>query len=410
MALTDPKIKQAKPKEKDYKLTDEKGLYLLIKKNGKKYWRLKYRFLKKEKTLSIGVYPEISLKAARDHREEARSKIKDGIDPSAEKQQLKKEQLKEQDFSFQNIANEWYGNIKVKWSERHSDRVRNILDKEIFPEFGRKHIAKVTAPDVLAAIRKVESREAFETAQKARRIVGQVLKYGIASGLCEFDVSSSISGAMQTTITKHMASITDPKSLGKLLASFDHFNGTSTVHAALRLSPILFQRPGELRHMEWVEINWEESRWEIPANKMKKRVDHVVPLATQAIEILKAQQELTGRGKYVFPSARGGSRPMSENAVRTALRDLGFGNDVITPHGFRATARTLLDETLGYRVDWIEQQLAHMVKDANGRAYNRTKHLEGRSEMMQRWADYLDELKEQANSKNVVTADFRGTA
>lgn len=407
MALTDPKIKQAKAKEKDYKLSDEKGLYLLIKKNGKKYWRLKYRFLKKEKTLSIGVYPEVSLKAARDHRDDARSKLKNGIDPSAEKQELKKDKIREQDFSFKNISFEWFEKTKVKWSDTHANRVEKILKNELCPEFGHKHIAKVTAPDLLAAIRKIEEREAFETAKKSRRVAGQVFRYGIAAGLCEFDIASSIADAMQTTVTKHMASITEPKALGKLLAAFDLFNGTATVHAALRLSPILFQRPGEIRHMEWKEINWEDERWEIPKEKMKMRQEHIVPLPSQAIEILKEQFLLTGRGKYVFPNPRGASRPMSENAVRVALRDLGFDNETITPHGFRATARTLLDEVLGYRIDWIEQQLAHAVKDATGRAYNRTKYLDGRKEMMQRWADYLDELKDQANAKNVVTGNFR---
>lgn len=261
---------------------------------------------------------------------------------------------------------------------------KKILERELCPQFGHKHIGKVTAPDLLAAIRKIESREAFETAKKSRRVAGQVFRYGIAIGLCQHDVASSIGDAMAHTVTKHMAPITNPSEVGKLIAAIDHFSGTALVHTALRLSPILFQRPGEIRHMEWAEINWEEERWEIPASKMKMRTEHIVPLPTQAIALLREIELLTGRGRYVFPNPRGASRPMSENAVRVALRSLGYTNDQITPHGFRAMARTLLDEVLGYRIDWIEQQLAHAVKDATGRAYNRSKYLDDRRKMMQR--------------------------
>ena len=328
-------------------------------------------------------------------REKQESEIKSRFEKAMgwDKKNKKKEQVEEGTYSFKNVANDWYEITKSKWSETHSLRVQKILERELNPEFGHKHIGKVTAPDLLAAIRKIETREAFETAKKSRRVAGQVFRYGIATGLCDYDIAASISDAMAHTETKHMASITDPKEVGNLMAAIDHFAGTAVVHSALKLSPILFQRPGEIRHMEWAEINWVEERWEIPANKMKMRTEHIVPLPSQAIAILKEMGPLTGRGRYVFPNPRGASRPMSENAVRVALRSLGYTNEQITPHGFRAMARTLLDEVLNYRIDWIEQQLAHAVKDATGRAYNRTKYLDGRREMMQCWSDYLEDLK-----------------
>lgn len=407
MALTDPKAKKAAPKERDYKISDEKGLYLLVTKKGGKYWRMKYRFAGKEKTLAIGVYPEVTLKEAREKRDEARKMLADNLDPSAMKKQAKRQLVEEDALAFERIALQWYEITKSKWSDTHANRVHKIIKNELGPSIGHITIGKVTAPQLLEAIRKIEAREAYETAAKTRRVAGQIFRYGIASGLCQYDLAASITDAMQHVETTHMAAITEPKELGRLLASFEFFNGTPTVGAALRLSPMLFQRPGEIRHMEWAELDLDAARWEIPSHKMKMRQEHIVPLPTQAIEILKELVPLTGRGKYVFPNPRGASRPMSENAVRIALRNLGYDKDTITPHGFRATARTLLDEVLGFRIDWIEQQLAHAVKDATGRAYNRTKYLEGRQQMMQRWADYLDELKAQAEAKNVVTGDFR---
>jgi integrase len=393
MPLTDPKAKNATAKEKDYKLSDERGLYLLVKKNGSKYWRMKYRFLGKEKTYSIGVYPEVTLKEARIARDTARKLLNENIDPSTDKKSQKQKLVSESAHSFEAIAREWYEKTKFKWSNTHTLRVKKGLENELFPAFGNKHIGEVTAPDLLAAIRKIEEREAFEVSKKVRRVAGQVFRYGIASGLCQQDFSSAIIDALQHKEAKHMASITDPKEVGKLLVAIDAYNGTPAVIAALKISPLLFQRPGEIRHMEWSEVNWDESRWEIPADKMKMRADHIVPLSKQSISILKKQQELTGSQRYAFPSARSNTRPLSENAVRIALRTMGYDKDTITPHGFRAMARTILDEVLNFRVDWIEHQLAHAVRDATGRAYNRTKFLPQRHEMMQKWADYLDELK-----------------
>ena len=230
-----------------------------------------------------------------------------------------------------------------------------------------------------------------------------MFRFAVATGRAQRDPAQDLRGALAANVTKHLAAITDPKEVAKLLQAIDSFRGTPAVAAALKLSPLLFVRPGELRHMEWAEINWDEARWEISAEKMKMRQPHIVPLSTQAIAILRELEPITGRSKYVFPSARGASRPLSENGVRVALRTMGFTNEQMTPHGFRAMARTILDEVLGYRVDWIEHQLAHAVKDANGRAYNRTSHLRDRKKMMQGWADYLDALK---TGGKVIPVDF----
>jgi len=259
---------------------------------------------------------------------------------------------------------------------------------------------------LLAVLRKIESRGAVETAHRAKQTAGQIFRFAVSTGRAERDPSADLTGALKSPKTKHFASITDPDGVGKLMLAIDGFQGTATVTAALKLTPLLFSRPGELRHMEWDEINFESEQWKIPAEKMKIGQPHIVPLPKQAIAILKEQQLLTGRGKYVFPSARGASRPLSDNGVRTALRTLGYDNDTMTPHGFRATARTLLDEVLGFRIEWIEQQLAHTVRDPQGRAYNRTKHLPQRKDMMEKWADYLDNLKAQASSNNVITGSF----
>lgn len=406
MALSDAKIKAANPQEKDYKIYDQRGLYLLIKKSGAKYWRMKYRFAGKEKTLALGVYPEISLKKAREKTDEARQKVQDNIDPVEERKSNKQSLIEEVKNKFETIANDWLKMSKTKWSDGHYTTVENILTKDILLEVGKKSIADITTPELLSAIRLIEDRNALETAAKARKICSQIFRYAISLGITTTNPAASLVDVMQKKTVRHMPAITDPKDFGKLLVAIYVYEGSPIVKCGLKISPILFQRPGEIRHMEWKEINWEENRWEIPASKMKMRQDHIVPLPKQAIEILKEIEHLTCRCKYVFPNYRKGDRPMSENAVRVALRTMGFDNDTITPHGFRATARTLLDEVLQYRIDWIEQQLSHTVKDSTGRAYNRTKHLAGRTEMMQAWADYLDQLREQAAQGNVVAVNF----
>lgn len=407
MPLTAIAVSQAKAKDKPYKLYDGKGLFLLINPKGGKYWRFKYRFGGKEKTLALGVYPDLSLAKAREKRQEARERVADDIDPGVVKRLKKIHQFEEETNGFEALAREWFETRMVDKSEQHQSRTIRALENDLFPQIGGRPINQITAPELLMALRKIEARGAIETAHRAKQTAGQVFRYAIATGRAERDPSADLKGALKIPTKKHLAAITEPKEVGKLLVAIEGFQGTASVKAALRLSPILFARPGELRHMEWEEINLEEARWELPPEKMKMKQPHVVPLPKQALEILKEHHRATGRGKYVFPSARGGSRPLSENGVRTALRTLGYDNDTMTPHGFRAMARTILDEILGYRIDWIEHQLAHAVRDTNGRAYNRTAHLEGRRDMMQGWADYLDNLKNEAKSGNVVTADFR---
>lgn len=406
MPLSATQVEKAKPLDKDYKLSDGNGLYLLVKTSGSRYWRFKYRFTGKERLLAIGVYPDISLKDARLARDEARRLLAQGVDPSAEKQARKLANNQAAANSFEVIAREWLAVKMYDKSESHRDRTSAALEKDLFPYIGRKPIAELTPLDLLAALRRIEKRGAIETAHRAKQTAGQIIRYAIATGRAERDISADLKGALKNPVTKHFPAITEPAEVGRLLLAIDNYTGTNIVKAALQLSPLLFCRPGELRHLEWSEINMAEARIEIVAEKMKMREAHIIPLSKQAQAILEELQPLTGHLKYVFPSPRGQSRPLSENGVRTALRALGYDNDTLTPHGFRAMARTLLDEVLGYRIEWIEQQLAHAVKDANGRAYNRTKHLPQRTDMMQRWADYLDTLRSSASSTNVIPAKF----
>ena len=406
MPLSATQVEKAKPQEKDYKLPDGNGLYLLVKTSGARYWRLKYRFTGKERLLAIGVYPDVSLKDARLAKDEARRQLAQGIDPSAEKQAHKLAGNQSAANSFEVIAREWLAIKMADKSESHRDRTRNALEKDLFPYIGRKPIAELTPLDLLSALRRIERRGAIETAHRAKQTAGQVIRYAIATGRAERDISADLKGALKNPVGKHFPSITDPAEVGRLMLAIENYTGTNIVKAALKLSPLLFCRPGELRHLEWSEVNIDQARIEIPAEKMKMREAHLIPLSQQAQAVLEELYPLTGHLKYVFPSPRGQSRPLSENGVRTALRALGYDNDTLTPHGFRAMARTLLDEVLGFRIEWIEQQLAHAVKDANGRAYNRTKHLPQRTEMMQRWADYLDTLRLSASSNNVIPAKF----
>ena len=404
MSLTASQVKQSKAQAKAYKLSDEKGLFLLVHSNGSKYWRLKYRYAGKEKLLALGVYPDVSLATARSKREDARKLLEHDVDPGQNRKIQKLVRTQQQDDSFLAIATEWFHTKMSERSQSHRDRTWRALERDMFPLIGTRPIAQVTASELLMVLRKIEARGAIESAHRAKQTAGQIFRYAVSTGRAERDPSGDLKGALKIPEKNHLAAITDPVEVGKLLMAINGFAGTPIVKTALLLSPLLFARPGELRHMEWAEINWQESRWDLPASKMKMKQPHVVPLSRQAIALLQDIQPLTGQGRYVVPSARGKSRPLSENGVRTALRTLGYDNDTMTPHGFRAMARTILDEVLQYRIDWIEHQLAHAVKDANGRAYNRTAHLKGRREMMQAWADYLDNLKKQAEAGNVIIA------
>ena len=390
MALTDVKVRTAKSQEKAYKLSDEKGLFLYIMQSGSKYWRLKYRYLGKEKLLALGVYPDVSLALARERRDEARKLLASDIDPSEHRKVMKTASSARAANSFELVAREWFAKHSSNWVASHSDKIIRRLERDVFPWLGAKPIAEITASDLLAIIRRIESRGAIETAHRALNNCGRVFRYAIATGRAARDPSQDLKGALPPVKNTHFAAQTDPVKFAQLLRAIEGYEGTLIVRCALRLAPLLFVRPGELRHAEWSSIDFEKAEWRYLVTKTDTL--HVVPLATQALAIFKELHPLTGSGRYVFPGARSAKRPMSENAILVALRLLGISKEEASGHGFRATARTLLDEVLGVRPDFIEHQLAHAVRDPNGRAYNRTAYLPERKKMMQDWADYLSEL------------------
>ncbi len=391
MSLTHIKISNAKPRSKPYKLADEKGLFLYVAPNGSKYWRLKYRFGGKEKLLAIGVFPEVSLAEARNKRDNARKLLADGTDPGVVKQINKRAALLAAENSFELIAREWYAKYSVKWVPSHGERIIRRLERDIFPWLGKRPIAEIAALELLTVLRRIENRGAIETAHRALQNCGQVFRYAIATGRAERDLSSDLCGALQPVVNKHHATITDPNQIGNLLRNIENYEGSFISKCALKLAPLVFVRPGELRKAEWSEINFENAEWRIPAAKMKMRSVHIVPLSTKAISILKEIYPLTGDGKYVFPGAVAKSRPMSDNAVLSALRRLGYSKDEMTGHGFRSMASTLLNEQ-GWNRDAIERQLAHAERDSVRAAYNYAEHLPERRKMMQHWADYLESL------------------
>ena len=395
--LTHTTVVQAKAPAPQQKLFDGGGLYLFLHANGSKYWRMAYRFAAKEKTLSFGTFPEVSLKEARDKRDKARKLIAEGIDLAQQKRHEKLSRSVAAENTFEALAAEWLEHVSGTVSEDTLSRNRTLLKNNLFPWLGKYAIADMTPMDLLAALKRVEEKGIIETAHRLKQMSGQIFRYAVVTGRASRDISLDLKGALKHPKQRHFAAITEPREVAQLLVAIDGFQGTPVVRAALQISPLLFQRPGEIRGMKWKDINFETAEWRYQVTKTDTQ--HIVPLSRQAIAILKSLQPITARSEYVFPGARGASRSLSENAVRVALRTLGYTNEQMTPHGFRAMARTILDEVLGYRVDWIEHQLAHSVIDANGRAYNRTSHLEGRREMMQGWADYLDQLKANAGKQ-----------
>ena len=394
MALTDTFVRNVKPvgSVAGKKHTDGLGLYLHVKTAGK-YWRMSYRFLGKQKTLALGVYPAVSLAKARARRDKARELLADGMDPSTAKRDEKQAKATAQANTFEAVAEQWLQATAANRAAITQDKVTNWLKKDVYPYIGAMPIATIGPRDVLAAVRKMEARQVFDSAKRINQICGQVFRYAVAEGTAERDVTADLRGALQQAPKTHYAAITDPKQAGDLMRSIFAYTGHPCTLAALKLSPLLFVRPGELRTAEWAEMDLEAAEWRIPGSKMKMKNDHIVPLSTQAVEILRSVQPITGHGNYVFPSLRTGERPMSENTINAALRGMGYSKEVHSAHGFRAMARTIMDEVLGERVDLIEHQLAHAVKDPNGRAYNRTAHLPARRKMMQKWADYLDNLR-----------------
>ncbi len=395
MALADTFVRQVKHSGKAAgdKYTDGAGMYLLVKSSGK-YWRMDYSYAAKRKTLALGVYPEVSLANARKRREKAREQVASGIDPGVAKREEKRAQADAAANTFEAVARVWLGKTASKRAEVTQTRITTLLEKAIFPFIGSLPISSIKPRDVLdKAVRKIEARGSIDTAHRAKQICGQIFRYAVAVGLAERDVTSDLRGALAAIPESHFSAITEPKQTGDLMRAIFDYSGHPCTVAALKLTPLVFVRPGELRTAEWAEIDLDAAEWRIPASKMKMKVDHLVPLAKQAVEILRSVHPITGHGRYVFPSLRTGERPMSENTINAALRGMGYSKEVHTAHGFRAMARTIMDEMLGERVDLIEHQLAHAVKDPNGRAYNRTAHLPARREMMQRWANYLDKLR-----------------
>ena len=392
MPLTDAKARNAKPKAKQFKLFDTDGLFLLVSPGGGKWWRFKYRFGGKEKLISLGTYPEVGLAMARQRRDAARKQVADGIDPSQARKTLKAAKI-QNESTFEAVAREWHQKFTPTWTPGHAKTILSRLELNVFPWIGERPIIEIKAPELLLALRRIESRGALETAHRVRAICGQVFRYAVATGRAERDSAADLKGALPPVKAKHHAAITDPKEVAGLLRAIDGYQGSFVTKCALRLAPLLFVRPGELRKAEWAEIDLEIAEWNIPAERMKTRQPHLVPLAHQSVEILRELHALTGSGRYVFPSPRTPIRPMSNNGILSALRRMGFEKDEMSGHGFRALARTILDEVLQVRPDFIEHQLAHAVRDPNGRAYNRTAFLPERRKMMQTWADYLDGLK-----------------
>lgn len=404
MRLTDTTVRNAKPNgSKSRKLFDGDGLYLEVTAKGKKWWRFKYRFAGKSKCISFGVYPAVKLIYARKQREDARELLAKGIDPSEQRKIGKLNGTKSDENTFKAVAESWFNSKKINWSKGYQVKISRILEKNLYPWIGGISIDKITAPNLLEALNNTVSQEKYDTAMTAKQTAGRVFRFGIATEKVKHDITSGLREALTVPKTKHMAAITEPEEVGKLMLALDIYKGSTEVHCALRFMALTFVRSKELRHAEWREIDWNKSLWYIEAEKMKKKSgDHIVPLSSQALEILRDVHRITGSYRYIFPNARSSARPMSENAMLLALRTLGYKKDEMTIHGFRATARTLLDEQLGFRIDCIEQQLAHAVKDPLGRAYNRTKHLPERGKMMQVYANYLDKLKAATAAKQGI--------
>lgn len=388
----------AKPEEKPYKLNAGDGLFLEVTPKGAKRWRLRYFFAGKEKMLSLGLFPAVGLQDAKNARDDARRLLAQGSDPSEQRKSEKAASKIETANSFAVLAEEWMGRQTDK-SESTRNKNQWLL-KFAIDAFGRRPITEITAPMVLAACRAMESEGKLETANRIKSKCSQVFRYAVATGRLERDPTTDLRGALQTPQVKHRAALTDPKQVAELLRDIDTYRGQPPTVCALKLAPLIFIRPGELRAAKWADIDMDARQWSYtpPKTRNQTGTEHIVPLSSQAIAILRELHTLTGSSVYVFPQLTNMKKCMSENTVNGALRRMGYTSEEMCGHGFRAIARTILDEVLGYRIELIEQQLAHRVADMHGRAYNRTKHLAERSEMMQAWADYLDNLKKDSTA------------
>lgn len=411
---SDASIKAIKPGDPRQRLNDGDGLHLLLfVKGGAHGWRLAYSLNGRRNILSLGTYPDTGLSLARRKADEARKLIREGTDPSDQRKAAKADAERQRqaerladaglppEGSFEAVAREWLATVHdAKTTEGHATRTRIRMEQDLFPWIGRRPLAAIDAPELLACLRRVEARGAVETAHRVKYAAGQVFRFGIATGRCARDPAADLRDALTPVQVRHHAAITDPKRAGELLRAIADYKGHGVTRAALQLAPLLFQRPGELRKAEWAEIDLVAAVWTIPSERMKRKKQdkasgppHIVPLAAQAVAILRELQPLTGHGRYVFPSLRTGERPMSDAAILAALRRMGFPKDEMTGHGFRAMAHTMLAERLGVAESVIEAQLAHAVPDSLGRAYNRTEFVDQRRKMMQEWADYLDRLR-----------------
>lgn len=401
--LTDKAIRALRPSGKPRKVADSLGLYLLIQPNGSRLWRFKYRYDGREKLAAIGAYPEIGLAEARERRDELRRMLSNGIDPAAHRKATRVARATATENSVEVVAREWFQRMSPGWVDKHRIKIIQRLERDVFPWLGNRPVAELTAPEVLAVLRRIEERGANETARRALGDLSAICRYAVVTGRALSDPCRDLRGALTPKVVRHFAAVTDPKAMPDLLRAINGYQGGLVVRSALRLAPLLFVRPGELRSARWADIDLEAGEWRFTASKTGQ--PHIVPLARQAVAILRELHPLTGRRDLVFPGARSPSRPMSENTVNVALRSLGIERETTSGHGFRAMARTVLEEHLRFPAHLIEAQLAHTVRDANGRAYNRTTHLEERRSMMQTWADYLDALR----SPTVVPFDGRAS-
>ena len=392
MPLTDRAVINLKPKPKPYKKYDSGGLHLYVSPSGGKLWRLTYRHDGKEKLLSLGAYPAVSLAKARQRRDDARVLLADDIDPGEYKKEMKKVVREVTENSFEVVAREWHVKFRESWTEEHGGKILARLEKDLFPFVGKTPVSEIKPPDLLDAIRHIEARGALETAHRAMQICGKIFRYAVATGRAERDITYDLRGAIPPPNTRHHSTITNPQEVGALLRTIDNYQGQFVVACALKLAPLVFVRPGELRCAEWNEFNFDAAEWRIPAERMKMREQHIVPLADQTLAILRDLHAVTGHGKFLFPSIRTANRPMSNNTINAALRRLGYGKEEMTGHGFRSMASTLLNEQ-GWNRDAIERQLAHAERNKVRAAYNFAEFLPERRKMMQAWADYLDQLE-----------------
>lgn len=397
MALTDAAIRNAKPRQKPYKVSDSKGLYLQVNPQGSKLWRLKYRIHGKERKLALGAYPEVSLAEAREARDAARKQLAQSIDPSSVKREARIEASLRARNSFAHVADDLIQKKTREGLAAPTLKKMHWFVKLLGPEFGRRPIAEITPHEILHELRKHERRGRLETANLLRSFVSRVFRYGVATARADRDPAHLLIGALTIPKVKHFAAITDPVAFGGLLRAIDDYQGDPAVMTALRLIPHLFQRPGEMRQMEWSEIDFDKAVWTIPEAKMKMRQPHAVPLSRQALAILANMRMLSGSGQYVFPSVRTRSRPISDNTLNASLRRMGIPKDQMTAHGFRTSASSLLNESGYWNPDAIERALAHAVGGTVRRIYNQSAYWAERVEMAQWWSDYLDDLREGGN-------------